>query len=204
MRVYRCITLQEVINKYTNQKIEEGYNNRLNTHNYQLGIKYIHFFRYEEFAKYYFYLEESYEKLNNNHILFMVANIPEELLEKYKGFGFYTYKNQNYPMPEYAIPASKFLPEFIVNISTKPNGYTRKREAEEFKKYMEFVEKLKNSNMEIKNIAEYFLENNLEKLLEMKIDKRTEEEIDIDIDKLLSTVSFPINEDIPIEEFRRK
>lgn len=60
MRVYRYITLQEVIDKYRNTETYCFFNHTSNTHNYDEGKKYIHFFRYYEFAKY--YEREEYDK----------------------------------------------------------------------------------------------------------------------------------------------
>ena len=43
------------------------------------------FFKYNNFANYYFdSKKEGYDKENDNFILFMTANIPNEILEKYK------------------------------------------------------------------------------------------------------------------------
>ena len=89
----------------------------LNTHIYNPEDEYIHFFRYLDFAKYYFELgkEGSYEEENENYVLFMVANIPNSILSKYLGYGFYNYsdnvfnfKNNKIPIPEYAIPVDEF------------------------------------------------------------------------------------------------
>lgn len=206
MRVYRCIKLQEVINKFTNQKNEKLSNNRINTHKYQEDKDYIHFFRYAEFARYYFHLgkDGSYEKENDNYMLYMIANIPEEILEKYIGFGFYTYKGKVLPLPEYAIPTEEFLPQYIVNISMNPvEGEERANEKEEFRKYIELVEKLQKSGMWTKDIASYFLENNFEEMLNIKIDKRTEKEIEANDNLLLSKIIFPPCDDIEIKEFKR-
>lgn len=206
MRVYRCIKFQEVINKYKNQNNKILNNNSLNTHKYEDNIEYIHFFRYEEFAIYYFNLCQNGKlgTCKSDFIFFMLANIPEHVLNKYLGFGFYTYKGKEMLMPEYAIPIEEFLPEYVVDMTTYPRGdYGRRNEKKEFSKYIEVVERLENSGKSTKNIASYFLENNFEKMLEMSIDKRTEEEIERDGDLLLNRMLFPESDDIEIEEFKR-
>lgn len=134
MRVYRCIKLQEVINKYKNESNEKIKTPNLNTHMYYDDKEYIHFFRYYEFAEYYFNLNKdgSYDRVNDNYILFMVANIPDEILIKYKGFGFYELNNEETIIPEYAIPTELFKSEYIVNITNKLMGfYMRRNEDEE-------------------------------------------------------------------------
>lgn len=202
MRVYRCIKFQEVINKYKNQKNRIINNNKLNMHKYKENTEYIHFFRYEAFAIYYFGLHQSksLNVLKSDFLLFMLANIPEHILNKYLSFGFYTYKGKEILIPEYAIPTEEFLPEYVVDMTTYPGGNSRENEKEEFEKYIELVEKLKSSGMSIKEIASFFLTNNFEEMLEIKIDKRSEEEIEYDWNLLLSKMSFPKNDDIEIEE----
>ncbi len=207
MRVYRCIKLQEVINKYLNKKNEKFDNSILNTHKYQEEKEYVHFFRYNEFATYYFNLgkDGSYEKANDNYILFMTANIPEDILEKYSGFGFYELNGEKFPIPEYAIPIEEFEPEYIVNITNQPRSfYTRENEGEEYKKYIELIRNLKNSNSNMKDIIDYLLSNDFETILGIIVDKRNEEELKKYSDWLLSQTTFPKIDDIPIQEFKRK
>lgn len=207
MRVYRCIKLQEVINKYTNKKSEKFDNPTLNTHSYQKEKEYIHFFRYNEFATYYFNLGKygSYEKANDNYILFMTANIPETILEKFKGFGFYELDGETFPIPEYAIPIEEFSSEYIVDITDRPMGfYTRGNEDEEYKKYMELIRTLKNSNSNMNDIIDFLLSKDFEVLLGIHVDKRSEEELKQYSEWLLSKITFPKNDDLPIQEFKRK
>ncbi len=207
MRVYRCITLQEVINKYTNQKNEKFDNPSLNTYNYQEGIEYVHFFRYYEFAKYYFDLNKkgSYERENDHYLLFMTANIPEEILERGKSFGFYHLGYEEIPMPEYAIPIQEFSSEYIVDITDHPMGfYERKREKEEYKRYIELIRNLKSSAMEMEQITSLLLHGDFETLLGMKIDMMSEEEGEKEEKNLISTIFVPDSNDIPIKEFNKK
>lgn len=106
IRVYRCIKLQEVINKYKNENNKIFDNNSLNTHQYQKNKEYIHFFRYDEFARCYFYLgkDGNYDFPNDRYILYMTANIPKEILDKSLGYGFYKVNVEDVIIPEYAIP----------------------------------------------------------------------------------------------------
>lgn len=207
MRVYRCIKLQEVISKYVNKKNEKFDNPTLNNHKYQEDKEYIHFFRYNEFATYYFNLgkDGNYENENDNYILFMTANIPESILERFSGFGFYELNGEKFPIPEYAIPTEKFSPEYIVNITNQPSDfYTRENENEEYRKYIELIRSLKNSNSNIKDIIDYLSSNDFEMLLGVSVDKRNEEELKKYSDWLLSQINFPKSDDIPIQEFKRK
>lgn len=201
MRVYRCIKLQEVINKYINKKNEKFNAPILNTHKYEENKEYIHFFRFNEFATYYFNLgkDGGYEKENDNYILFMTANIPEDILEKFSGFGFYELNGETFPIPEYAIPIEEFSSEYIVNITNQPISlYERENETEEYKRYMEVIRNLKNSNSNMQDILEY------EMLLGMNIDKRNEEERKQYSDYLLSKITFPKCDDLSIPELKRK
>lgn len=200
MRVYRCIKLQEVINKYKNESSKKIENDNLNTHKYNKNQEYIHFFKYYDFAKYYFELgkDGSYDNKNNNYILFMVANIPNEILEKYKGFGFYSLGNEEMIIPEYAIPINEFNPNFIVDITDKPIGfYSRLNEKNEYEKYLEIVRRLKTTK-DIKNIVP-----DLEKLIDLGIDNRSELEINEDINNQLLNINFQ-NFDDEIEELKTR
>lgn len=206
MRVYRCIKFQEIITKYKNEKkIIDNSNNQKNTHEYEKNKEYIHFFRYEDFAIHYFNLKTSdtIDKKKSDFIFFMVANIPDDILEKYLGFGFYNYRGEEIAMPEYAIPADEFLPDYVVDMTTYPIGdFGRKNESEEFKRYLILFNKLKSTNMSTKEIANFLLKNNFEKLLGFEVDKRNELEIEQDINNLISMKNF-LNEDSVIEEFRK-
>ena len=135
----------------------------------------------------------------------MTANIPEDILEKYSGFGFYELNGEKFPIPEYAIPIEEFEPEYIVNITNQPRSfYTRENEGEEYKKYIELIRNLKNSNSNMKDIIDYLLSNDFETILGIIVDKRNEEELKKYSDWLLSQTTFPKIDDIPIQEFKRK
>ena len=200
MRVYRCIRLQEIINKYKNKSNRKIENNDLNTHKYNENQEYIHFFKYYDFAKYYFELgkDGNYEEKNSNFVLFMIANIPNEILEKHKGFGFYELDKEEIIMPEYAIPIDEFNSNFIVHITEKPvRFYSRANEENEYEKYLEIVRRLKKTK-DIKNIV-----TDLEKINDLEIDDINEDEISEDIKKKLLNINFQ-NDDDEIEDLNIK
>lgn len=205
MRVYRCIKLQEVINKYKNKKGTKINNPNLNTHMYESGKEYIHFFKYEEFARYYFNLgkEGSYDKSNANYILFMTANIPKKILDKYKGFGFYELNQEKIIMPEYAIPIEEFDTQYIVDITDKPMGFNiRKHENEEYKRYLELIKNLKQTTNDVKSIGINLLKIDLDKLIGIEIDDRSENEIEKDANLLLSSINFSRSNDDELKSWR--
>lgn len=209
MRVYRCIKLQEVINKYKNENNKKIENPALNTHIYESEKEYIHFFRYDEFAKYYFNLgkDGSYERINDNYVLFMTANIPKEILDKYKGFGFYDLNYEEIIMPEYAIPIEEFSSDYIVDITNKPMSfYIRKNENEEYMRYLQLIRDLIQNTNDVKSIAMDLLKIDLEKLIGVKIDDRSEKEIAEEVSSLLLNLDIPKSNDMEIQEleFKRK
>lgn len=209
MRVYRCIKLQEIINKYKNENNKQIDNPDLNTHIYESGKEYIHFFRYDEFAKYYFNLgkDGSYESINDNYVLFMTANIPKAILDKYKGFGFYSLNYEEIIMPEYAIPVEEFSSDYIVDITNKPMSfYIRKNENEEYKRYLQLIRNLMQTTNDVKSIVMDLLKIDLEKLIGVKVDDRSEEEIAEESNNLLLNFDFPKSNDIKMQkfEFKRK
>lgn len=209
MRVYRCIKLQEVINKYKNENNKKIENPVLNTHIYESEKEYIHFFRYDEFAKYYFNLgkDGSYERINDNYVLFMTANIPKEILDKYKGFGFYDLNYEEIIMPEYAIPIEEFSSDYIVDITNKPMSfYIRKNEHEEYMRYLQLIRDLIQTTNDLKSIAMDLLKIDIEKLIGVKIDDRSEKEIAEEVSSLLLNLDIPKSNDMEIQEleFKRK
>ena len=62
LHIYRCITQQEVLNKFKNVDKELKTIRGANTHTYQKDLSYIHFFRYKKFAQYYFNTNSSFFK----------------------------------------------------------------------------------------------------------------------------------------------
>lgn len=108
MRVYRIISAREITNVY------KGLNQRMpvvqgeNTHKYDANSLYIHFFRYYESAEYYFKRYHGSMNFLDEYILYMTANIPNDILRKRLGYGFYNLDTKpfncyNIPIPEYAI-----------------------------------------------------------------------------------------------------
>lgn len=155
----------------------------------------------QNFAEYYFYLnqEGNYDKVNDNYVLFMIANIPDEILKEYHGFGFYELNNEEIIIPEYAIPVELFSSEYIVNITAKPmDFYMRINEDEEYKKYLELIRSLKETKRDLKSIASNLSKIDLEELLEVKNDKRSEKELEEEAMRLLSAIEYPEDNDLKI------
>ena len=213
MRVYRCVTAREILNKYKKNTNRKKNNLTLNTHIYNPEDEYIHFFRYLDFAKYYFELgkEGSYEEENENYVLFMVVNIPNSILSKYLGFGFYNYsdnvfnfKNNKIPIPEYAIPVNEFTEEYIVYMNNQESIfslYSRGiNEHQEFEKYLELVQKLHPDKFSCQEIADFLTKNNLCELLGVKDDDKSELDLEKEAENKLSLMQFPKDNDIEIED----
>ena len=111
MFVYRCLSGKD---DYFNHDVVFG----KNTHHYD-NEKYIHFFGFSQFCQYYFYYKNRIKKY---YSYFMVADIPDNILDKYLGFGFYFFDdfslgdNNILPVIEYAIPVSVFDSNYVVAI----------------------------------------------------------------------------------------
>ena len=201
MRIYRCISAREIMSKYTDIEIIPQYSTRENTHYYESGKKYIHFFRYKEFAQYFLKTnqETAIDPLNR-YVLFMTANIPNEILQQYREYGFYGYKEMNFtettiPIPEYAIPIEKMKQEYIVAINDKIGMGLGSKEGE-FAKYLILIQKLLDKyKNNYHQIATFLLQNNLVELLDVKDDDRTEEQLRIDTEKLVNEFIQERNED---------
>lgn len=203
MRVYRCIKLQEVINKYKNENNKIFDNHSLNTHQYQKNKEYIHFFRYDEFARYYFYLgkDGNYDFPNDRYILYMTANIPKEILDKSLGYGFYKVNGEDVIIPEYAIPVEEFDSNYIVDITDQPMGLPkRKNEDEEYRAYLKLIQTMKQVNDDTTKMLHYLLHNDLDSLIGIQVDTRSEKEIEEDILSLLSDINISKCDDLEIEE----
>ena len=131
----------------------------------------------------------------------MIANIPDEILEKYQGFGFYQLNNEDTIIPEYAIPTDLFKSEYIVNITNKPMSfYMRRNEDDEYKKYLELIRNLKQNEKNLKSIASELSKVDLEELIDVKVDKRSEKEVEEDSMRLLSTMKYPEDNDLEITD----
>lgn len=147
MRVYRSITAEEITNLYRGEQNRDlNITRGENTHEYQAGVDYIHFFRYQESAEYY---HKNTFAMENPRIAYMVANIPNELLRKTIGYGYYNgietdineLKWVTLPLPEYAIPKELFDPEYVVEVN-KYIPYEYKRKDEEYQNYLKLVLRL--------------------------------------------------------------
>lgn len=100
-----------------------------NTFNYEKGITYIHFFKFQEHALYYM--------KKRNDIVIIKYDIPDDLLGNVE-YGFYgdvdTYYDDTLygyymPLPEYAMNKEYFKKEYIVDFSyngvwKNPKNYT--------------------------------------------------------------------------------
>lgn len=182
MRVYRIISAREITNIYKGTNERSAVVQGENTYKYEPGISYIHFFRYYESAKYLF---ERYRPTMNSldrYIAYMTANIPNEILRKRIGYGFYNldgdyFSNYYVPIPEYAIKEEEMSPEYIVEINNLVSSKYLS-DSGEYKKYLELLKKMaKKYKNDFSKVANYLENCNLEELLDVKDDDRTESEI---------------------------
>ncbi len=212
MRVYRCITAREILNKYKEITTIPKSNSTLNTHTYDSRNEYVHFFRYLDFAKYYYKLgkDGNYEKSNENYVLFMVANIPNHILDRYLGYGFYQYSDNTFdfgsntiPIPEYAIPVTEFKKDYIIYMNNHECSfplYSRGiTEHQEFKRYLELINKLYLDKYSCYEIANFLIENSLSNLLGVKDIDKSEEDFKREAESLLSLIQIPESNDLKIE-----
>lgn len=196
MRVYRIISAREITNMYKGISERRAVVQGENTHQYEENTSYIHFFRYYESAEYYFKRYCVSMNFLDEYIAYMTANIPNDILRKGIGYGFYNlnekpFDSYNIPIPEYAIRQDEMKPEYIIEI----NNFVKheyKNLNGEYKMYLELLKKLaKQYNYDFHRIADYLEKCNLEELLHVKDDDRTESEIFDDYVKKLSKI-FPL------------
>lgn len=84
----------------------------INTHRYQKGVNYLHFFHFYEDEVY--YIAEKPSVFYDGKAFIGFYDIPEYILEKHLGFGTYPNGiNAYFPILEYAIPYQKLKNEFI-------------------------------------------------------------------------------------------
>lgn len=195
MRVYRIISAREITNVYKGLRERQAVVQGENTHRYEKGVSYIHFFRYYESAEYYFKKYQASMDSLDEYIAYMVANIPNDILRKRIGYGFYDlgadFYSYNIPIPEYAIKQEEMSPEFIVEINSSVK-YEYKDLKGEYEKYLELIKRLAGEyNYDFHKIAAYLEGCSLEELLGVKDDDRTESEIFDDQMKMLSKI-FPL------------
>lgn len=108
-------------------------NDGWNTHNYKPNIEYLHFFHFYEDAIQ--YISNLRAITWDGRTFIALYDIPNEILDKYKGFGFYPENlYSNIPVLEYAIPYSELSNSFIIGEIIKYK-YCK----EKSKEYMEYV-----------------------------------------------------------------
>lgn len=166
MLVYRCLTQKEILIKFKETNEDFAAFKGANTHKYEKDISYIHFFKYKKSAEYYLNNNSSFF---NPFILYMIADIPLDILKEHFGYGYYCYFDNNFKgtmlFPEYAIPRNIFKSEYIVDISTYINNFKDDNNIE-YKKYLALFKSLiKQTNHNIDKIAKYLNNTNLDELL---------------------------------------
>ena len=196
MRVYRVISAREITNVYKNKSERVAIVEGENTHKYENNASYIHFFRYYESAEQYFKKYHISLNSQDKYIAFMVANIPNEILRMALGYGFYNLEEDFFnaysiPIPEYAIKKELMLPKYVVEVNNNIS-YEYKNENNEYEKYLNLIKKLaKGYDYDFQEVANYLQTCNLEDLLNVHDDDRTESQILDDKVKELCKV-FPL------------
>lgn len=180
MRVYRCISAREITAMYKGKNEREALLKGQNTHKYEISKKYIHFFRYSQSAEYFkdtlLYTMNPLDK----YVAFMTANIPNNILKKYIGYGIYNSERMDLehlgyvPLPEYAIPEEEFSKDFIVQVNTQIDSRL-KSDYKEYRKYLLLIDILFNKYKNLDEVLKIIQANDLEKILDVKDDDRTEE-----------------------------
>ena len=92
-----------------------------NSHEYEDGIEYMHFFRYANDAEYYFRRNPQAIKDSEYHVGYTIVEVDENEISRFIGYGIYVIgpvfleddKNLHRPLLEYAIP--KYLCDQFVN-----------------------------------------------------------------------------------------
>ena len=152
MIVYRYI-INDSLEKNSQKHIFKNLKfNLFNTFNYDKDKEYIHFFRYKSFIQQFF---------DDDNAQIISADIPDELLEKYRGFGFYIIENQEMPILEYAIPLEKFDKSCIVGVEKVQKGNAEYEDFNEYKKYLDTIKTLKSRGMDVPSIVVVLLNNSV-------------------------------------------
>lgn len=136
---------------YINGVISEpkkSFNDGFNTHKYAKDKRYIHFFHYYEGAMEYV---SGIPSMGWDGRCFIGAyDIPDELLDKYRGFGIYPESiHPEVPLLEYAIPVDELDSKFIVG---EPKEYNLRDDySEEYLRYMQgeyqkYIDSLDDTN----------------------------------------------------------
>lgn len=108
MYIYRCAKRGD----FDKECIQTDVNTGDNSHIYDNGVEYIHFFRYAKDAEYFFRRSPQMIKGSEYHIGYTVAEVDENEISKFLGYGIYVIgpvflendKNFYRPLLEYAIP----------------------------------------------------------------------------------------------------
>lgn len=194
MRIYRCISAKELTYKYKGIEKTPAIIQGENTHNYEENISYYHFFRYSQSAEFYLKKHQLFKINSQDHyIAYMIANIPKDIIEKYSGYGFYTYQdkpfaNETIPLPEYAIPKELIKPEYILEINTYI-PYEYQSNQEEYDNYLALLADLaKQYDHNFYKIVSTLQKQKLEKLLNITVDDRSESQINDDKIKQLCKI----------------
>ena len=196
MRVYRIISAREITNVYKGLEERHAVVQGENTHQYEKGVSYIHFFRYYESAEYFFKRYRVSMNDLDEYVLYMTANIPNDILKNRLGYGFYELDQKpfniyNIPIPEKKKKKEEMKPEYIVEI----NNFVKheyKNQNGEYQKYLEHMKVLAEKyNYDFHKVAKYLEDCSLKELLGVEEDDRTEDEIFHDHVKELSKI-FPL------------
>lgn len=169
MMVYRCISAFELTNMYKGIDGREAVITGKNTFTYLDDMDYIHFFRYSQFANYYFHLRANFPF--NRYVLYMVADIPKDILNKYMGYGFYRLTDfilgdeDILPIPEYAIPSSLFKKDYVLAVNNYMySNYTS--DDNEYYSYFCLLRDLgKKYHYDFDLVTSYLLEHDLDDLI---------------------------------------
>ena len=135
---------------------KESFNDGINTHDYKIGVKYLHFFHFYEGAIE--YVSGISSMICGGRCYIASYDIPDELLGKYRGMGIYPESiHPAVPLLEYAIPYDELSNSFIVGEARRCN--LRDEFSEEYKNYMlseykKYIESLDDNNK--KFIKAYF------------------------------------------------
>ena len=87
---------------------------RRNTHKYKEGVRYVHFVANKHDT------QDVYRELKRSKCYLCTYRIPNSILKKYAGKGFYPphgYDNSYTEIKEYAIPSEQYNPEWLQKIT---------------------------------------------------------------------------------------
>ena len=110
-----------------------SFNDGINTHNYEKGVSYLHFFHFYEGALEYV---SGIDSIGCDDKCYIVSyDISDDILDKYRGLGIYPESiHPAVPLLEYAIPVDKLDNHFITGEIRKYN--LRDEYSLEYKNYL--------------------------------------------------------------------